>query len=130
MLDVTSCLALLIAAGADVEACTRESGSTPMHLAAKEGRINAIRQLVAAGAQVEVRNKDCNTPQGLARRHRHDEAERLLNFVGTYGRLPNGEQSFAGCHGAVTALVPLWWRGVGVGHVAGEDWVPRLASGS
>lgn len=47
--------ALLIELGADVNAAGRNDGTTPLHLAATYGRVEALKALLAAGAKADAR---------------------------------------------------------------------------
>lgn len=51
----------LIAAGADVNAQAKY-GWTPLHLAARSGRIETARILIASGADASIRNNEGKTP--------------------------------------------------------------------
>lgn len=53
---------LLLDRGAEVNVYDTESGFTPLHLAAQQNHPAVIRRLLAAGAQVDVRNQWQQTP--------------------------------------------------------------------
>jgi len=57
---------LLIDAGMDVNVPDDENGATPLHEAARSGRAGVIRILIRAGANVDARTNDGNTPFHLA----------------------------------------------------------------
>ena len=54
--------------------------NTPLHLAAKEGQAEAVRELLTGGYDVDIDNKneDERTPCHLAARHGHVEVLRLI----------------------------------------------------
>ena len=64
---------MLIALGADLNAKTVHTGSTPLHYAALKNRLGMMRVLVRAGADVSVRTTDEHkeTAGELARRRGH-----------------------------------------------------------
>ncbi len=71
-------LALLIAAGADVNAAGKD-GRTPLYRAASEGRSECVKLLLAApGIDVNKANKDGNTPLNWAIWNGRSECVRLL----------------------------------------------------
>ena len=62
----TTCVRLLLRAGADVNARSN-SGGTPLHNASDKGHVNAVKLLiVAAGANLEARNRRGTTPLRFA----------------------------------------------------------------
>jgi len=54
----------LLEAGADVN-IPGERGDTPLHQAIQMGEFRIARQLLAAGADLEARNDEGNTPRDL-----------------------------------------------------------------
>ncbi len=52
----------LIARGANVNAKSLQEGRTPLHIAARRGRLKAVEILIAAGAEVNARDKKGKTP--------------------------------------------------------------------
>ncbi len=93
----------LLAAGAERDAITAEQG-TPLHVAVVAGREPVVQALIAAGADVNARCRDCEatTPLHAAvQNDRPEIAERLLaagsevNARDRYGRTPlyRAEQS-------------------------------------
>jgi ankyrin repeat protein len=69
--------ALLIDAGADIEACG-EDDNRPLHLAAAFDQAEILALLLAAGAVAAVRNGFGQTPLDLAKALRHREIVALL----------------------------------------------------
>jgi ankyrin repeat protein len=65
--DATGAIALLLAAGAHIEALTRDGRAmTPLHLAVAAGRAEACRLLLRSGADPNARPRDGSTPLMLA----------------------------------------------------------------
>lgn len=56
----------LLDAGARVDQQTRDLLETPLHLAAKSNNANAVTQLIAKGANINVKNKHGQTPLHIA----------------------------------------------------------------
>lgn len=84
--DQPECLALLVAAKAELEACDRQS-QTPMHNACHDGRVACVRTLLAAkalydGGKRSIDNRDMEglTPLELAQR-RQIEDHRCYQIV-------------------------------------------------
>lgn len=61
----TNCIRLLLAAGADINACNAK-GSTALMAAAFHGQTDAVRQLLEAGADRHLHNKDGTHAQRFA----------------------------------------------------------------
>ena len=59
-----------------------QNGDTPLHLAAAKGRSRIVRNLVAAGANVNAQAKNYCTPMHLAAASRHREVVGLLLDAG------------------------------------------------
>ena len=70
----------LIAAGADVNAPMLEplAKVTPLLVAARYRNADVVRELIAAGAKVDVRDKNGKTPLDLAREAKNDAVEKVL----------------------------------------------------
>ncbi len=64
----------LVEAGANVEERSQMDGETPLHLAAREGNSSVGNVLIEAGANVNARTEDGETPLLLAARRRRDES--------------------------------------------------------
>ena len=64
----------LVEAGANVEERSQMDGETPLHLAAREGNSSVGNVLIKAGANVNARTEDGETPLLLAARRRRDES--------------------------------------------------------
>lgn len=71
----------LVKAGAELEA-RGSSGSTPLHLAAWTGSVDAARELVLCGANVEARSKTGRTPLMFAARQGGTEMIETLVELG------------------------------------------------
>ncbi|MGB6975991.1 MAG: ankyrin repeat domain-containing protein [Gammaproteobacteria bacterium] len=57
-----------------------EGGNTPLHVAAEKGYDDLVKELLKAGAELEIRNSDGDTPLHLAAYNgRVDVVESLLN---------------------------------------------------
>jgi ankyrin repeat protein len=72
---------LLIGHGADVDAADR-GGWRPLHLAAANDNLDAIKALVAQGADVHGQNTDGRTALSLAQEKNHREAAAFLRRHG------------------------------------------------
>ncbi len=62
----TDVMARLVAAGARVNMRSTKTGATPLHIAAKEGHLEAVKWLVAHGADLNPRDKSGRTAVMLA----------------------------------------------------------------
>ena len=65
---------------------------TPLHLAASYGRLDVVRQLISAGAEVRVTNSEGRTPEDLARSHGH---QRVVEIIETH--VKKYEESGSAC---------------------------------
>ena len=72
---------LLLERGADVDAQT-DSGSTPIHIAALNGRVEVVRVLLEHGAKSGVENGEGKTPFQIAAARRYFEIMDLLLELG------------------------------------------------
>ena len=81
---------LLIAFGADVNTHSHQSGSTPLHLAARSGSLTAATILIAAGATVDSRNRHGFTPLIVATTAGHAAMCRLLLDAGAAREAQDG----------------------------------------
>nr|XP_045619132.1 poly [ADP-ribose] polymerase tankyrase-1-like [Procambarus clarkii] len=71
-------LRLLKERGCDVTAASTPDGSTPLHLAADNGNLDATRWLVEQGAQIDAKDNNGNTPSDLAM---VSEASDVYNYL-------------------------------------------------
>ena len=67
-----------------------------LHLAAANGEVETIKELLIAGAQLDAKNQDGLTPLDLAMRNGHAEAVKVLRKAGAQ---PNTKESAGGCLG-------------------------------
>ena len=56
----------------------QDDGTTALHLAVEDGRINTVRELLAAGADPGLLDIHGNTPAEMAAQRGHTEVEQLL----------------------------------------------------
>ncbi len=63
--------------GADIT-CSDYDGRTALHLAACEGQVDAARLLIAAGCELQPKDRWSNTPLDDARREKRAEIIALL----------------------------------------------------
>ena len=73
---------MLLAGGADVNAATPQIGNTPLHLMAGHGEAAAVRILIAAGADVNARNRSDVTPLYTAAKNNIPEVVQALLDAG------------------------------------------------
>ena len=71
---------LLLANGADLEASDHD-GQTPLLLAAQKGYVNEFRELVNAGADIDVEDNEKRGVESLARAAHHPK---ILEFIGVH----------------------------------------------
>ncbi|CAJ0576769.1 unnamed protein product, partial [Mesorhabditis spiculigera] len=71
-------LKILIDSGADLNAQETLQGNTALHFAAQERNITAIRELLAAGADPTIPNKQHETPLDIVSNNRHQKIQRML----------------------------------------------------
>lgn len=103
----------LIDKGADVNARGGYFNATPLHHAAKNGSLDILRMLLAAGADISIRDKDSETPLKYAARDDRCDAARLLIENGAdietrdyMGRTPLLEAA----NGGKVAVVKVLWE--------------------
>lgn len=70
-------LTVLLKAGCDINAKTRWL-ETPLHYAARNGRLASVKQLVAAGAQLDPKTTTGETALTLANKYRKLDIEAYL----------------------------------------------------
>jgi ankyrin repeat protein len=73
-------IASLARRGANVDRA-KSNGDTPMLNAAFLGRANAVKALLAAGADPNIRDKDGKNSLEVAREQKHDDVVKLLESV-------------------------------------------------
>ncbi|XP_028330128.1 ankyrin repeat domain-containing protein 53 [Gouania willdenowi] len=76
--NADACLRFLLEHGADVDACTTDSGQTPLHLAASKGHLDHVEMLVNHGADVLAKDRMGLTPVDIARIWCHRKTARYL----------------------------------------------------
>ena len=67
--SLTACVKRLVDLGADVHACTRSGGWTPMHCAAANTGRDAIESILKAGGDMDAVTPDGVTPHFIAATH-------------------------------------------------------------
>ena len=77
MVNNSCVLNTLLQAGARVDEKT-DSGETALMLAASLGHIKNVRALIAAGADVNARDKENKMPLNYAKENDHDRIVKLL----------------------------------------------------
>ena len=75
-------LKVLIAAGAKVNARSRDLLFTALHVAAQNGYAESVKILIKAGADVKLRDFDGHTPLDRATRSKHAKVVELLKDAG------------------------------------------------
>ena len=80
--DQRGALYVLVTRGADVNATVAESGNTALMLAANRGRLEAVRMLLQAGADPNLKAKDGWTALQAAEMIGDDEIVELLRDAG------------------------------------------------
>jgi len=73
---------MLVAAGADVNACAGVMRATPLHMAARRGFVEIARALLACGAAIEARDRKGVTPLQRAMNCRKQAVVQLLKEHG------------------------------------------------
>ena len=51
----------------------KDNGATPLHLSAQDGRLEVVRALIKAGADVNAKKDNGWTPLHLSARHHDDQ---------------------------------------------------------
>lgn len=113
-----------LGSGTDIEKILKENpamrdartglGSTPLHLAATNPDVTAVKALLAAGADVNARDMDNNTPLHMAAYTNRVEAAKVLleagadvNVVSTGGRTPMAMARKSRAD-EIAGLISLW----------------------
>ncbi|CAJ0958096.1 unnamed protein product, partial [Mesorhabditis belari] len=71
-------LRLIIESGANLNVQESLQGNTALHLAAQERNFTAIRELLDAGADATIKNKQHETPMDIAANNRHQKIQKML----------------------------------------------------
>jgi len=89
-------------------------GSTPLHLAATNSDVTAVKALLAAGANVNAKDEDGNTPLHMAAYTNRVEAAKVLleagadvNVISTGGRTPMAMARKSRAD-EIAGLISLW----------------------
>jgi len=86
--DTLDVVPLLLAAGVDPDAPIRHFGEPPVVFAAGAGRVDMLRLLLGAGADLAARSEDGENALAAARRNGRTAAVRFLESVGATARTP------------------------------------------
>jgi ankyrin repeat protein len=97
----TYIIKLLLQSGAEVD-MAEENEATPLHFAADQGRLEAIRVLVAAGANIDAKDKWGRTALMRTIKGRHASAGQLLVELGASVQEKSYEYSMSALMFAVT----------------------------
>jgi hypothetical protein len=81
--DPTEAVRVLLEAGANPNALNPK-GDSALHIAAHDGRLGPIRELVAGGADVELRNKDGLTALELVEKMEPRKLSPLAEMIGLF----------------------------------------------
>jgi ankyrin repeat protein len=81
--DPADAVRVLLEAGANPDA-TNPKGDTALHIAAHDGRLGPIRELVAGGASVDVRNKDGLTALEVVEKMEPRKLSPLAEMIGLF----------------------------------------------
>ncbi|HEY9182926.1 MAG TPA: ankyrin repeat domain-containing protein, partial [Gammaproteobacteria bacterium] len=81
--DPADAVRVLLEAGADPDA-VNPKGDSALHIAAHDGRLGPIRELVAGGASVELRNKDGLTALELVETMEPRKLSALAEMIGLF----------------------------------------------
>jgi hypothetical protein len=101
-----------------------DQGSSPLHVAAAEGRLDMIRVLLEFTADPSSKDRSGNTPADIALRRKHTSAFRLLSRLGGGGGTTERSLSIP-----CTYQVPISTRGDG-SSVGESEWVGGSALSS
>ena len=86
---------LLMAKGADPKIFPPDPDGTPLHVFAKEGIVEGLRILLAAGLNPNIQDKDQETPLHMAAKEGHLEAFQILLAAGADPKIKNEDGEHA-----------------------------------
>lgn len=86
--DVPAVVPHLIAAGVDADAPDNYYRTPPLVLAADRGRVQVVRDLLDAGADIQARDENGRNALAAARQQHRTEIVRLLRTAGANARTP------------------------------------------
>ena len=69
----------LLGNNADPNACDDHAKVSPLHYAAQGGSLEIFKVLVAAGADINAKTEEGDTPLDVAILHKHDD---VIDFIG------------------------------------------------
>ena len=72
--------AVLLKAGSDINAKTRWK-ETPLHMAVRNGRLDAVKQLVEAGAKLDPVTAGGDTAFVLSQKYKKTDVEKYLSSL-------------------------------------------------
>lgn len=123
--DVSAVVPHLIAAGVDADAPDNYYSTPPIVLAADRGRAEVVRELIAAGADIQARDEDGRNALAAARRQGRTEIVRLLRTAGVNARTPQEITRAAKAKLAHVAR-PAWSPIIGAADGEGEPGASRF----
>lgn len=101
----TACVRVLLAAGCTPDACVREDGMTPLHLAAINGHVGSLRLLVEWGGQASPQDSQGETPLFLALCEGHCQCIDVLLEAGSSLQVVT-TSGYTVLHAAVSGNLP------------------------
>ncbi|MBR5522517.1 MAG: ankyrin repeat domain-containing protein [Akkermansia sp.] len=107
MYDRSTSARTLIAAGANADLTTTQYGTTALMMAAINGYHEVVAELIAGGANLNIRNKSGFTALMLAAQKGHADVVRLLVQAGADANIRDASQRTAMQHAATDAIRQL-----------------------
>lgn len=89
--DGESTIEILLNEGANIHVVSEEYGETPLHLASARGDEDAVKALLARGADINLQDRDGWTPLYTASSSGNASIVNLLLFLSSSSPLPNRE---------------------------------------